>query len=135
VENVADLACRTALAYRGVAHIAFPVDFQDAPAKGDRSKRNISHHTSDVYAHSARLPAEDDLRRAAEVLNAGRKVAILAGRGSLGATAELEAAAERLAAPVVKALLGKAAVPDDSRSPPARSGCSAPGRRRGPRKL
>src|SRR5438034_1854566 len=114
VENVADLACRTALAYRGVAHIAFPVDFQDAPAKGERSKRNITHHTSDVYARSARLPAEEDFRRAGEVLNAGRKVAILAGRGALGATAELEAVAERLAAPIVKALLGKAAVPDDS---------------------
>src|ERR1700751_423733 len=54
VENVADLACRTALSYRGVAHITFPVDIQDAKATKNRSKRNIPHHTSDVFARSAR---------------------------------------------------------------------------------
>src|SRR5262245_1481712 len=114
VENVTHLACRTALAYRGVAHLAFPVDLQEAPATSARSKRNIGHHTSDIDARSARLPAAGDLHRAAEILNAGRKVAILAGRGALGAADELEAIAERLGAPIVKALLGKAAVPDDS---------------------
>ena len=114
VENVADLACRTALAYRGVAHLAFPVDLQEAPAAGSRSKRNIGHHTSDVDARSARLPVAGDLNRAAEILNHGQKVVILAGRGALGAADELEAMAERLGAPVVKALLGKATVPDDS---------------------
>lgn len=114
VENITDLACRTALAYRGVAHITFPVDIQEMEAGTLRSKRNVKDHTSDVYARGARLPAEDELARAAEVLNAGRKVAILAGRGALRATDELEQVAERLAAPVVKALLGKAAVPDDS---------------------
>ena len=114
VENVADLACRTALSYRGVAHITFPVDLQDKPAERQGSKRNIPHHTSDVFARSARLPDQWDLGRAAEVLNAGRKVAILAGRGALGAADELEKVAETLAAPIVKPLLGKAAVPDDS---------------------
>jgi pyruvate dehydrogenase (quinone) len=114
VENVTDLACRTALAYRGVAHIAFPVDIQDLPARGKASKRNIPQHTSDVFARGARLPDEGDLERAAEVLNAGKKVAILAGRGALRATDELEQVAEKLGAPIVKALLGKAAVPDDS---------------------
>src|SRR5574341_1425364 len=113
VENVADLSCRTALAYKGVSHIAFPVDIQETAVE-ERSKRNIGHHTSDVYARSARLPGEGDLRRAAEILNDGKKVAILAGRGALTATDELEQSAERLAAPIVKALLGKAAVPDDS---------------------
>ena len=113
VENVVDLACRTALAYKGVAHIAFPVDIQEMEG-GERSKRNIGHHTSDVYARSARLPDEGELRRAAEILNGGKKVAILAGRGALTATDALEQSAERLAAPIVKALLGKAAVPDDS---------------------
>ncbi|MGH9664311.1 MAG: thiamine pyrophosphate-dependent enzyme, partial [Bryobacteraceae bacterium] len=67
-----------------------------------------------VMAQSARLPNEDDLHRAAEILNAGKKVTILAGRGALNATHELEQAAEKLAAPIVKALLGRAAVPDDS---------------------
>jgi len=114
VENLVDLACRTALAYRCVAHITFPVDLQEKEATKGRSKRNIPHHTSDVMSYSARLPNERDLARAAEILNAGKKVAILCGRGAIGAAAELEHAAELLAAPIVKALLGKAAVPDSS---------------------
>jgi pyruvate dehydrogenase (quinone) len=114
VENVADLACRTALGYQGVAHITLPVDIQEMSAQKGRSKRNVPGHTSDAFARSARLPDAADLGRAAEILNAGRKVAILAGRGALRAGAELEQTADRLAAPIVKALLGKAAVPDDS---------------------
>jgi pyruvate dehydrogenase (quinone) len=115
VSNIADLACRTALAYRGVAHIAFPVDLQEHEVKGKHaSKRNIPGHTSDAFARSARLPHETDLARAAEVLNAGRKVAILAGQGALHAGDLLERTADALAAPIAKALLGKAAVPDDS---------------------
>jgi pyruvate dehydrogenase (quinone) len=114
VENVAHLACRTALLYRGVSHITFPVDLQDREIKKERSKRNIAKHTSDVLAHSARLPDEADLMQAADLLNQGKKIVILAGRGALGAGAELEQIAEILGAPIVKALLGKAAVPDDS---------------------
>ena len=115
VENVTDLACRTALSYRGVSHITIPVDFQEQEVKsGQRSKRNVAHHSSDVSARSARLPDGADLERAADILNAGKKVAILAGRGALDATDELEKAAEMLGAPIIKALLGKAAVPDDS---------------------
>src|SRR5438552_3589449 len=114
VENVADLACRTALVYKGVAHVTIPVDVQEMDAGQGRSKRNIAEHTSDVYGRSARLPADESLRRAAHVLNAGHRVTILAGRGALDATAELERVAERLGAPIVKALLGKACVPDDS---------------------
>src|SRR3954463_14748106 len=91
VENVAHLACRTALARRGVAHLNFPVDLQEAEVTEDqRSKRNIPGHNVDVFAQSAGLPCEADLRRAADLLNAGRKVAILAGRGALGAGVELE---------------------------------------------
>lgn len=115
VENVTDLACRTALGYRKVAHITFPVDFQDM--KADRkhaSKRNVPGHTSDVKAKSARLPNEADLRRAADILNQGKKVVILAGQGALDATDALEQMADKLGAPIVKALLGKAAVPDES---------------------
>lgn len=115
VENITDLACRTALAYHGVSHITFPVDFQEQEVKArQRSKRNIPHHTSDVHARSARLPNPADIEKAADILNRGKKVAILAGRGALNATDELEQTAELLAAPIVKALLGKAAVPDDS---------------------
>jgi pyruvate dehydrogenase (quinone)/pyruvate oxidase len=115
VENVVELACRTALTYRKVSHITFPVDFQEMKAdRKQASKRNVEGHTSDVLAHSARLPAEADLRRAAEILNAGKKIVILAGQGALKATDALEQTADVLAAPIVKPLLGKAAVPDDS---------------------
>ena len=113
VQNVADLACRTALTRRGVAHLNFPVDLQEQEG-GERSKRNVPGHTSDVFTRQVSLPAESDLQRAAEVLNAGRKVVILAGRGALGAGDVLEQLAERLAAPILKPLLGKAVVPDDS---------------------
>ena len=69
MQNVVDLACRTALAYRGVSHITIPVDVQEMPADEGRSKRNVAHHTSDAWARSARLPSDDDLRKAAGVLN------------------------------------------------------------------
>ncbi len=113
VENVATLACRMALARRGVAHINFPVDLQSMKiAKG--SERNIPHHASDLFALGASIPCDDDLRRAADILNAGKKVAMLVGRGALGAGDLLEKVADQLGAPIVKALLGKAAVPDSS---------------------
>lgn len=114
VENVADLACRTALSYRGVAHITFPVDLQEKPCQRKGSKRNVPHHTSDVLPHNQKQPDDEDLKRAASLINAGRNVVILAGAGALGASTELESIAEHLSAPIVKALLGKAAVPDSS---------------------
>ena len=114
VENVTDLACRMALSYHGVSHITIPVDFQEMEVeKKKRSKRNVAHHTSHEYARSARLPEERDLRQAADILNEGKKVVILCGQGALHATDELIEAAEKLGAPIIKALLGKAAVPDD----------------------
>ncbi len=112
VRNVADLACRQALSRRGVAHINFPVDFQ-SQTREERSERNIAHHTSSVPAYKAGLPCEEDLHHAARILNEGKRVAILAGRGALGATDELEQLADTLAAPIIKPLLGKACVPDD----------------------
>jgi pyruvate dehydrogenase (quinone) len=113
VENVVSLACRTALAERGVAHVAIPTDVQeqkvdDAP----RSPRNVKHHVSLAEADARRIPSEGDIARAAEILNAGKRVAILAGQGALGARAELIETAELLGAPVIKALLGKAVLPD-----------------------
>ena len=84
VSNVAHLACRTALTRRGVAHINFPTDTQYLPVKkGVRSERNIPGHNSDVFARSAGMPADEDIKRAADVLNKGKRVAILAGRGAL----------------------------------------------------
>jgi pyruvate dehydrogenase (quinone)/pyruvate oxidase len=114
VENVTDLACRTAISYRGVSHITVPVDIQDHLIDSKHSKRNVPHHTSHEFARGEAVPPERELRRAADLLNAGKRVAILAGRGALCATAELEEFAETLGAPIVKALLGKGAVPDDS---------------------
>ncbi len=119
VENVADLACREALSYRGVAHITIPIDFQSMEADA-RSRRNVPHHTSDVLALGARLPNRGDVQRAADVLNKGKRIAILAGAGAIGATDQLERAAEMLGAPIIKALLGRQVVPDDS---PYTTGC------------
>ena len=113
VENVTHLACRAALSYRGVAHVNFPVDLQEMEVKG-RSKSNLPHHESAARTRRSGLPSHEDLARAAEVLADGKKVVILAGRGALGAGDELEQVAETLGAPIVKALLGKAVVPDDS---------------------
>jgi pyruvate dehydrogenase (quinone) len=115
VENVVDLACRTALAFRGVSHITIPVDFQEQEVKkSTRSKRNIPHHTSDRYAPPAPVARDEEIRAAADILNGGKKIVILAGQGALHAGNELEQVAELLGAPILKALLGKAAVPDDS---------------------
>jgi pyruvate dehydrogenase (quinone)/pyruvate oxidase len=115
IENIATLACRMALTRRGVAHICVPVDFQEKPvAKDSRSARNVPHHVSEEIPQWFSIPCNADLKDAAEILNSGRKTAILAGRGALNATEELEVTAEILGAPIVKALLGKAAVPDDS---------------------
>src|SRR5215216_3835613 len=120
VENIAHLACRTALLYRGVSHISFPVDLQEREIKSERSKRNIAGHTAELEPQSARLPNDTDLAQAAELLNQGKKIVILAGRGALAAGTELEQLAEILGAPIVKPLLGKATVPDNS---PYTTGC------------
>ncbi|WP_309086618.1 thiamine pyrophosphate-dependent enzyme [Chelativorans sp.] len=114
MENVASLACRSALARRGVAHLSIASDIQEQQLdEAKRSKRNRPAHTPDRWFEGSRLPDAEQLERAADILNNASKVAILAGRGALGARAELERAAELLAAPVAKALLGKAVLPDD----------------------
>jgi pyruvate dehydrogenase (quinone)/pyruvate oxidase len=121
VENATDLACRTALSRRAVAHLTVPVDVQEHTlSRRDRSKRNVAGHTSQALSRGSPLPEAEDLEQAAEILNAGRKIVMMAGRGSIGAGDELEAIAERLGAVIVKPLLGKAAVPDDS---PYTTGC------------
>jgi pyruvate dehydrogenase (quinone) len=114
-QNVTELACRTALARKGVAHITTPVDIQDQEVKEDmRSMRNKPNHVSNEFAIGARRPTGRELQEAADILNNGKKVAILAGRGALHAGRQLERVAELLGAPIVKALLGKSCVPDDS---------------------
>jgi pyruvate dehydrogenase (quinone)/pyruvate oxidase len=113
VENAVNLACRAAIAKWGPAHVTFPVDMQSLPLDSDTpSERNIAHHVSAARAGVAAMPPTDMLERAAEILNAGEKVCILAGRGALRARDELAAIAEKLGAPVAKALLGKGALAD-----------------------
>jgi pyruvate dehydrogenase (quinone)/pyruvate oxidase len=114
MEGLVDLAIRSALTSRGVAHITIPVDVQVQEVKKGRSPRNPIHHTSAVSAYFEQLPTPVELEHAADILNRGKRIAILAGQGALHATQELEQIAELLGAPIIKPLLGKAAVPDDS---------------------
>lgn len=116
VQTITEIACRTAEAFRGVAHITFPKDLQSMPydPKQQKSHRNRVNHVSTVHASALTIPPESYLHKAAELLNNEKKICILAGRGALHATDELEQVAEILGAPIVKPLLGKGAVPDDS---------------------
>jgi thiamine pyrophosphate-dependent acetolactate synthase large subunit-like protein len=129
VYNLINTACRTALAKRTVAHITFPIDFQVAEAKNGfyshhggppKTAEQLDTSVPGFYIESVARPAvlpvpsAESLQRAADVLNAGSKVAILAGHGAIHARQELEQVAELLGAPIVKPLLGKGAVPDDS---------------------
>ena len=115
VRNIANLACRTALAHRGVSHITIPVDLQEQGIGADmRAPRNVKGHNTALFAPQLPVPSEAQTRRAVEILDAGKRVVILAGQGALRATDQLERLADKLGAVIVKALLGKAAVPDDS---------------------
>ena len=112
---VVDAAVRNALAQRGVAHITVPVDFQEHTLSQDEpSQKKVAEHTSTSWTPPVVVPREDDLRIAAFLLNEAKRPAMLVGQGALGARKEVEAVAERLGAPVIKALLGKAVIPDDS---------------------
>ncbi|TPJ76332.1 thiamine pyrophosphate-dependent enzyme [Mesorhizobium sp. B2-6-2] len=114
MENVASLACRTALARKGVAHLSIASDIQEQPADAaKRSKRNRPAHTPQGMFAPHCVAQDAELDKAAAILNDAGRVAILAGRGAIGAAAELEESARLLQAPVIKALLGKAVLPDD----------------------
>ena len=112
-----DIAVRTAYARRGVAHLTVPNDIQVAPA-GENPWAEVGPArppaTSPVRLAAPGRPREEDLQRLADVLNAGEKVAILAGAGALHAREQLLAVAETLGAPIIKTLSGKGTVPDDS---------------------
>jgi pyruvate dehydrogenase (quinone)/pyruvate oxidase len=116
IPALVDRAVRTCLAQRTVSHLTFPNDLQVAPADqvpypGVAPARLPA--TAPVYVAPPGLPRPADLERAAAVLNQGTKVVLLAGAGALHARAEVLQVAERLAAPIVKTLPGKAVVPDD----------------------
>lgn len=112
VRQAVTLAVRTALAERGVAHVALPADVQEQTLQADEASPRHKVDPFPSVGRSLQLPQEDALARAAELLNSGDRVAILAGRGALGAAEELEQVADLLGAPVAKALLGKAVLPD-----------------------
>ncbi|MEO6796686.1 MAG: thiamine pyrophosphate-dependent enzyme [Candidatus Dormibacter sp.] len=115
VVNLVDLAVHTSMGHRTVSHITFPNDLQDAPADTQkRSEMNIKGHTSDQMLPPVRIPLRSEIERAAAVFRGKKKICILAGNGARGAGAELLQAAEKLGAPIIKPLLGKDVIPDDS---------------------
>jgi len=112
VRHLIDRAIRTALGQRAVTAIILPNDLQEMEYS-EPPRAHGAVHSGIGFTQPKVVPYEADLQRAAEVLNAGEKVAILVGAGALNATDEVIAIAEKLGAGVAKALLGKAAIPDD----------------------
>ena len=112
VRHMVDRAIRVALGERRVTAIILPNDLQEADYE-EPPRIHGTLHSGVGFSKPKTVPYERDLRRAADVLNAGRKVAILVGAGALGATDEVIATADKLGAGAAKALLGKAVLPDD----------------------
>jgi pyruvate dehydrogenase (quinone) len=113
--NVVDMAIRTAYARRGVAHICIPKDIQEWPADlKTRSKANIPKHSGDWSEPPSAKPPQTAIKQAADIINAGTKVVVFVGRGALHCREEVTQLAELVGGPIVKALLGKAVVPDRS---------------------
>jgi pyruvate dehydrogenase (quinone) len=110
--HVIDSALRTAAALRTPTCVILPNDLQELEAKKP-PREHGTLHSGIGYANPHPEPPREALERAAEVLNAGKRVAMLVGAGALHATDEVIAVADRLGAGVAKALLGKAALPDD----------------------
>ena len=113
VRHLIDRAIRIAREQRTVTCIIFPNDVQEMDAVETPPREHGTIHTGIGYTGKLTVPRNEDLARAAEVLNAGTKVAMLIGAGALQATDEVIEVAEILGAGVAKALLGKAALPDD----------------------
>jgi pyruvate dehydrogenase (quinone)/pyruvate oxidase len=107
-----DIACRTAHVRKGVSHLNIPTDVQEQKLEGHYSRHKVPGHTSDISVP----PTSADrklIEKTADILNNGKKVVILVGQGALHASQEVIAAAEKLNAPIIKAMLGKAVIPDD----------------------
>jgi pyruvate dehydrogenase (quinone) len=113
LSHVVDRAFRAALGNRTVAAIIVPHDVQLEPAVTEPPKKRGRQDSVPGFVPSAVVPPDELLRHAADVINAGRKVAMLVGAGALHAGSEVERVAERVGAGVAKSLLGKAVVPDD----------------------
>jgi pyruvate dehydrogenase (quinone) len=113
VRHLIDRAVRTALARRAPAAIVFPADLQAEDAVEEPPHEHGTAHSSVGWSPPRVLPHDADLRRAADVLNSGERVAMLVGQGASGAADEVIETAELLGAGVAKALLGKDVLPDD----------------------
>jgi pyruvate dehydrogenase (quinone) len=113
VRHLVDRALRIAQAERTVTCLVVPNDVQTMKAVEQPEHAHGTIHTSIGHPRPLVVPRDEDLERAAEVLNAGERVAMLIGQGALDATDEVIETAELLGAGIAKALLGKAAVPDD----------------------
>ena len=111
--HLVDRAVRIAKAERTVTCIVLPHDVQEEPAIESADRSHGVTYTGVGYTPARIMPPPRDLERAAEVLNEGEKVAMLIGAGALGAHEEVDAVAETLGAGVAKALLGRAALPDN----------------------
>src|SRR3982751_1204889 len=113
--TVVNRACRAALGNRGVAHVTVAKDIQAMRLSSDKpSMENHGLQTSSSWLPVQDTPSNEQLRTAAAILNSGKKIAMLVGQGALNAREEVTQVADLLAAPVAKALLGKAVLPDDS---------------------
>src|SRR4051812_5950052 len=108
-----DRAVRTALAERTVATVIFPNDVQEEDAVPSPPRQHGAVFSGVGYARPRVMPPPEELARAADVLNAGERVAMLVGQGAAGAADEVVEVAELLGAGVAKALLGRAVLPDD----------------------
>ncbi len=113
VRHLVDRAIRIAKAERTVTCLIFPNDLQEMPAVEKPPRKHGTVHSGIGYSQPRVIPQDKDLRRAADILNSGQKVAMLVGAGALQASDEVMETAEILGAGVAKALLGKAVIPDD----------------------
>jgi pyruvate dehydrogenase (quinone)/pyruvate oxidase len=117
IPTLVDIAVRAALSRRGVSHLTFPVDMQEAPADLQPFEGGLgtarAPNTAPTYDPPVIAPSEEHIRRAADLLNESERVTLLVGSGGSGARDEVLAVADVLAAPIVKSLLGKSVVPDD----------------------
>ena len=113
IRHLVDRAHRIALDQRNVTCLIIPNDLAAEPAVEEPPRAHGTVHSSPGFKKARIVPHADDLKQAAEILNSGERVAMLVGAGALGATDAVIEVAEVLGAGVAKALLGKAAVPDD----------------------
>ena len=113
IRHLVDRGVRIAIAQNGVSVLILPKDIQDEPWQPPQHAHGFTH-SGTGYQRPKVVPYEADLQKAAAILNAGKKVAILIGAGARGAAVEVVQVANLLGAGVAKALLGKDVLPDDA---------------------